>query len=227
MRTVKLQDSNEGIPVAKVFGIGRNYVAHAAEMNAEISETPVVFLKPPTALIEDGGTVSIPAFAKELHHEVEMVVVIGKNGKNISREKAYDHVAGYAVGLDMTLRDVQAEAKKKGLPWTVAKGFDTSAPISPVVDRNKVANPHDLEISLRVNGKLRQQSNTKLMIFRVDKLIEYLSGIFTLERGDLIFTGTPDGVGAVVPGDMIEAELESVGRLRVNVAAGITGESVR
>jgi 2-keto-4-pentenoate hydratase/2-oxohepta-3-ene-1,7-dioic acid hydratase in catechol pathway len=218
MKTVFLQGSDEPIRVEKIFCLGRNYVAHAMEMSAEVGNTPVVFLKPPTALVEDGASVVIPRLARELHHEVEMVVLIGKGGKYILKENAYDHVAGYAVGLDMTLRDLQAEAKKKGLPWSVAKGFDTSAPISTVVNKSQVRDPHNLNISLKVNGQLRQQSNTRHMVFQTDTVIAFLSSIFTLEPGDLIFTGTPEGVGAVYPGDILEAELESVGRLRVTVA---------
>ena len=218
MRTVKLKGTLEPILVEKIFCIGRNYAAHAAEMSSEVESHPVVFLKPTTALMQNGGRIEAPAFAKELHHEVEMVVLIGKGGKNITKAHAYDHVAGYAVGLDMTLRDVQAEAKKKGLPWTVAKGFDTSAPISTAIDKSNIANPHDLEITLRVNGKVRQHSNTRFMLFRIDTIISYLSTIFTLERGDLIFTGTPDGVSAVVPGDVLDAELQSVGAIQVSVA---------
>ena len=218
MRTIKLKGTPEPILVEKIFCIGRNYAAHAAEMSSEVESHPVVFLKPTTALMQNGGMIEPPAFAKELHHEVEMVVLIGKGGKNITKAHAYDHVAGYAVGLDMTLRDVQAEAMKKGLPWTVAKGFDTSAPISAAIDKSNIANPHDLEITLRVNGKVRQHSNTRFMLFRIDTIISYLSTIFTLERGDLIFTGTPDGVSAVVPGDVLDAELQSVGAIQVSVA---------
>jgi len=218
MKTVKLEGTPEPILVEKVFCIGRNYAAHAAEMKSDVEADPIVFLKPTTALMQDGGRIEAPAFSKELHHEVEMVVLIGKGGKNIQKSSAYEHVAGYAVGLDMTLRDVQAEAKKKGLPWTVAKGFDTSAPISSVVDMKKISNPHDLDITLKVNGNIRQHSNTKFMLFQVDTIIAYLSTIFTLERGDLIFTGTPDGVGAVAPGDVLDAELQSVGSIKVSVA---------
>ena len=217
MRTLQFEGTHEPFPVEKIFCIGKNYSAHAAEMKSEVESNPVVFLKPTTALIQDGEMINPPMFAKEVHHEVEMVVVIGKRGKNISKETAYDHVAGYAVGLDMTLRDIQAEAKKKGLPWTVAKGFDTSAPLSTAIEKSKVVNPHNLDITLKVNGTVRQRSNTKLMMFQIDTIVAYLSTIFTLERGDLIFTGTPEGVGAVVPGDLLEAELQSVGTLKVSV----------
>jgi 2-keto-4-pentenoate hydratase/2-oxohepta-3-ene-1,7-dioic acid hydratase in catechol pathway len=217
MKSVIFRGSRESFPVGKILCLGRNYAAHAAEMGAELSKNPVIFMKPPSALIQDGGNVSIPTISSDVHHEVEMVVVIGKHGRNVVKENASKYIAGYAVGLDMTLRDVQSEAKKKGLPWTVAKGFDTSAPISKAVERSKVPNPHSLEMTLKVNGKQRQRANTREMIFKVDFLVSYLSSLFTLERGDLIFTGTPEGVGPVTAGDILEAELESVGVLRVGV----------
>ena len=217
MRSVILRDSNEAIPVGKILCLGRNYAEHAREMDAEIPERPLVFLKPSTALIQDGEQIAIPSISKDVHHEVELVVLIGKGGKDIPRESAYHHVAGYGVGLDMTLRDIQAEAKKMGLPWSVAKGFDTSAPVSHFVQKASVPDPHSLTLSLKVNGRIRQKSTTARMIFRIDEIISYVSSLFTLERGDLIFTGTPEGVGPVTSGDMLEAELESVGTLRVGV----------
>jgi 2-keto-4-pentenoate hydratase/2-oxohepta-3-ene-1,7-dioic acid hydratase in catechol pathway len=217
MTKILFRNSRQELPVGKIVCLGRNYAAHAKEMNADVPRTPVLFLKPSTAVVPDGGSVVLPPISRDMHHEVEMVVVIGERGKDIRRAEAFAHVAGYAVGLDMTLRDVQAEAKKAGLPWSVAKGFDTSAPVSLVTERDLVPDPHNLELSLKVNGKLRQHATTKQMLFRVDEIIEYVSSIFTLERGDLIFTGTPEGVGPVVPGDLLEAELESVGTLRVGV----------
>ena len=217
MKTVRFEDGESHLPVGKILCLGRNYPAHAKEMKAEVPSIPVVFLKPSTALLEPGGLIVIPPFSREVHHEVELVVVIGKDGRDITPREAMSHVAGYAVGLDMTLRDVQAEAKKKGLPWSVSKGFDTSAPLSSAVRCDAVADPHMLDIALRVNGTVRQSSNTRHMIFRIPDLIAYISGIFTLEAGDLIFTGTPEGVGPVAPGDTLKAELESVGTLTVGV----------
>lgn len=217
MAIVEFRDSDKKIIVGKILCLGRNYAAHAKEMNAETPEAPVIFLKPSTAILHEGGEIAIPSISKELHHEVEMVVLIGREGKNIPRTHALEYVSGYAVGLDMTLRDVQATAKKKGLPWSVAKGFDTSAPISKFVEKEKVLHPHTLNISLSVNGKMRQQSNTQHMIFTIEEMIEYCSSIFTLEAGDLIFTGTPEGVGEVVSGDRLDAELESVGSLHVSI----------
>lgn len=207
MKTVTIRKTNEQIPVGKIICIGRNYIEHAKEMQADIPVTPVIFLKPPSAIVYNGDNIIIPKISNEMHHEVELVVVIGKGGKNIPASEAATHILGYAIGLDMTLRDVQAEAKKKGLPWTVAKGFDTSAPISEVLLKEEIPDPHKLNIICRVNGSVRQQSNTDKMIFRVEKLIDYISSIITLERGDLIYTGTPEGVSQVNNGDIIEAEL--------------------
>ena len=217
MKSVEIRDTKQKVVAGKILCLGRNYPEHAKEMKAETPTTPVVFLKPSTAIVADGSKIVIPPFSRDVHHEVEMVVLIGKEGKNIAREAAFDYVAGYAVGLDMTLRDVQAEAKKKGLPWSVAKGFDTSAPVSPFIGKDGVPDPHNLAISLKVNGKLRQQSNTRNMIFRIEDIIAYLSTVFTLEIGDLVFTGTPEGVGPVVAGDVLEAEIESVGTLTIGV----------
>jgi len=217
MKTVRFRSTHRELPVGKILCLGRNYAEHAREMMAEIPLEPVVFLKPSSALVSDGGSVIIPPFSKEVHHEVEMVLVIGREGRHIAREQAMEHIAGYAVGLDMTLRDIQSVAKSKGLPWTVAKGFDTSAPLSQAVERDQIGDPHTLTLSLKVNGHLRQHSSTAAMIFPVDVIVSYLSTIFTLEPGDLIFTGTPEGVAAVAQGDLLEAELESVGRLTVNV----------
>ncbi|MBI4535774.1 MAG: fumarylacetoacetate hydrolase family protein [Ignavibacteriae bacterium] len=218
MNAVTYRGSGEAVPVGKILCLGRNYIEHAREMNSPKPARPIVFLKPSTALLQDGGRVCAPTFSRELHHEVEMVVVIGKDGRNISASRAMDFVGGYAVGLDMTLRDVQSEAKEHGLPWSVAKGFDTSAPVSYAMEQDKVTDPHNLTLSLKVNGKVRQHSNTKHMIFRIEDVISYVSSIFTLEVGDLIFTGTPEGVGPVVSGDQLEAELECVGTLRIGIA---------
>lgn len=209
--------TGEALPVGKILCLGRNYPEHAREMKAELPTRPVIFLKPSTALLAERETVVIPPLSHELHYEAEMVVVIGKEGRLIPRERAMDHVEGYAVGLDMTLRDLQSEAKSKGLPWSVAKGFDTSAPVSHVVPKDRVDDPHDLQLTLQVNGSTRQQASTGEMIFHIDEIIAHVSQFFTLERGDLIFTGTPQGVGQARPGDTLVATLESVGSLTVTV----------
>lgn len=186
-------------------------------MNAEIPTSPVVFLKPATAVIHTGGTVVRPAISANLQQEAELVVAIGKEAKNVPAERALELVAGYGIGLDMTLRDVQAEAKKKGLPWTLAKGFDTSAALSDFIPPGEIPNFRDLTIRGSVNGILRQEANTCEMIFSVEDTISYLSTLFTLEAGDLLFMGTPEGVTTVESGDLIEAHLVGFTQVSVRV----------
>lgn len=209
MRTLILQGSPEPIPAGKILCIGQNYPAHAKEMQSTPPKEPVFFLKPTTALIASGEQVVLPSISNDVHHEVEMTVLVGRGGKAIPIADALSHVAGYGIGLDMTLRDVQAEAKKAGRPWTLAKGFDTSAPISEFVPSSRVPDPHALQVRLAVNGAIRQSSATSVVTFRVDALIASLSRFITLERGDVIFTGTPEGVAQVRPGDRLEAVLLS------------------
>jgi acylpyruvate hydrolase len=214
--TLQKYENTEQLTVGKILCLGRNYAEHAREMKAEIPTTPVIFLKPPTAIIGPGEDICIPPISRSMHHEVELVVAIGKRGKQIARHDAYDYVLGYGVGLDMTLRDIQTEAKKRGEPWTVAKGFDTSAPLSVILPKEKIADPHDLQLRCTVNGVVRQEGSTRDMIFRIDHIVSYLSSLFTLEPGDLIFTGTPEGVGEVKHGDTVAAEL--VGHLSIRHA---------
>jgi 2-keto-4-pentenoate hydratase/2-oxohepta-3-ene-1,7-dioic acid hydratase in catechol pathway len=219
MNHVALRETGESLPVGKIVGVGRNYAAHVAEMNAPRTGKPLLFLKPSTALVPEGGEVPLPAGAGAVHHEVELVVVIGEAGKAIPVERALGHVLGYAVGLDMTLRDLQSEAKSRGEPWCVAKGFDGSAPVSSVVLRDAVGDGSALEISLDVNGERRQQGNTSQMLYGVAELVAFASRWFTLEPGDLLFTGTPSGVGPVEPGDRLEARIEKIGTLTVTARA--------
>jgi len=217
--SVRLRESGQTMRVGKILAVGRNYAAHVAEMGAPQGEPPVVFLKPTTALVPGGGRVPIPTDAGEVHHEVELVVVIGRSGKAIPAATALDHVCGYAVGLDLTLRDVQNEAKRNGVPWSIAKGFDGSAPVSDVAPRDEVGDGSGLEISLDVNGERRQSGNTSMMLRGVADLIAHASHWMTLERGDLLFTGTPAGVGPLLPGDRLEAQIERVGRLSIELVA--------
>lgn len=215
---VVMRGSGERLEVGKILAVGRNYSEHIAEMGHDPNAAPpVLFVKPSTALVHDGGDVRIPRGLGSVHHEVELVVVIGKPGRAIPVETALEHVAGYAVGLDMTLRDLQAEAKKSGGPWASAKGFDTSAPVSLVAPRDEVGDGSGLALTLAVNGRIRQQDTTSRMIHGVPQLLAMASRLFTLERGDLLFTGTPSGVGPVAAGDRLIAELERVGRLEVGV----------
>ncbi len=206
-------DPSEEITVGTIFCLGQNYPLHAREMKSEVPSLPVIFTKPATAILRNGAPIRIPPISTQVHHEVELVVAIGKGGNSIPVGEAYSHVLGYGVGLDMTLRDVQAEAKKKGHPWTVSKGFDTSAPISDFLAPSVIGNPHDLRLTCSVNGTERQNASTCDMVFSIDRIISYLSGIFTLRRGDLIFTGTPAGVSEVHPGDTIEAAI--AGHVRI------------
>ncbi|MBD1206905.1 MAG: fumarylacetoacetate hydrolase family protein [Ignavibacteria bacterium] len=190
-----------------IYGIGKNYAAHAREMGGEVPASPMVFLKPPAALVQDGGTVVCPAFSANLHHEVEMVVVIGEDCQDVPANDAKSVIAGYGLGLDMTLRDLQHAAKQQGSPWAVAKGFRTSAPISRILPAALFTHIPDFDLELSVNNVGRQKSSTKLMERSVATLIEYLSSVFTLRKGDSIYTGTPEGVGQVVPGDVLTARM--------------------
>jgi acylpyruvate hydrolase len=219
MGTINIIGSNRPLQVSKLVCVGRNYREHAAEMKAEVPSDPVLFLKPPTAIVHSGENIILPAFSKEMHHEVELVVAIGKGAKHIPAADAWSIVAGYGVGLDMTLRDVQSIAKQKGLPWAVAKGFDTSAPVSEFVPAVKAGHHPVFDIECSVNGTVRQRASTSAMIFDIAAILHYISTIFTLEPGDLIFTGTPEGVGPVRPGDTIEAKLGGLTLTRHTVVA--------
>jgi 5-carboxymethyl-2-hydroxymuconate isomerase len=217
MKTVLLQPSNQRFPVGKIICLGQNYAAHAKEMGATGATLPVLFLKPSSAIISNGVDILLPQLSSNVHHEVELTLLIGVGGENIPETSAYDHIAGYGVGLDMTMRDVQLEAKKNGNPWAVAKGFDTSAPLSDFIERVYIADPHALEISLSVNGVRRQHSSTGNMLLSVPRIIAYVSSAFTLEPGDVIYTGTPEGVAQVKAGDVIDAEIPGVGSLHHTV----------
>ncbi|MBS1912156.1 MAG: fumarylacetoacetate hydrolase family protein [Bacteroidetes bacterium] len=218
MHTLHIAGSDERLPVGKMLCLGKNYEKHAKEMGGDVPADPVIFMKPATALVYDGGQVLIPAISNDLHHEVELVVVIGSTARDVAEAEAMNHVLGYAVGLDMTLRDLQSAAKKRGEPWAAAKGFDTSAPISTVVPAERVPDPAALELRLEVGGEVRQHGFTRDMILGIPATIAYLSRIFTLERGDCIFTGTPEGVGPVHPGDALHATIPGMAELRVSVA---------
>lgn len=215
---ISLPGRNQSIPIGKLLCIGRNYAEHADEMGRNVPDEPMVFLKPASAVIRNEGTVQIPPHSENVHHEVELVAVIGEGGKNIPTSEALTHVAAYAVGLDMTARDVQTQAKEARHPWSVAKGFDTFAPLGPLTPAETIGDPQDLTLRLRVNEEVRQEASTEHMIFPVAKLVHYCSQIFTLAPGDLIYTGTPSGVGPVSDGDVLEATATGCDPLRVRVA---------
>ena len=217
MRTARLAGGRQ-LPIGKVLCIGRNYSDHIRELGNATPEAPVIFIKPASSVIGEGEAVVIPPYSRDCHHEAELALLIGRRGKNIPEDRAMEYIAGYGVGIDLTLRDVQTELKKKGLPWEIAKGFDTACPLSTFVEASDVADPQDLRILLAVNGRIRQDGNTSMMIHRIPALIRHMSGIFTLDPGDVILTGTPAGVSRIVPGDHLVAEIPGVATLRVSVA---------
>ncbi|KAG1863622.1 hypothetical protein DFJ58DRAFT_215542 [Suillus subalutaceus] len=190
----------------KIIAIGRNYSEHIKELNNARTKEPFYFLKPTTSYLPTGGKVEIPR-GVVAHHEVELGLVIGKGGRDISQDAAESHIAGYALAVDMTARNMQDEVKKKGLPWSAVKGFDTFTPIGSFIPKSSVSDAHDLMLSLKINGEIKQNGTTGDMIFRIPRLIEHISSIVTLEEGDLILTGTPSGVGPVNPGDSVECAL--------------------
>jgi 5-carboxymethyl-2-hydroxymuconate isomerase len=217
MKSIKIKNSIEERTIGKIVCVGRNYAEHAIELGNEIPEKPVVFIKPISAVIYSGDTINYPPFSDEMHHEVELVLLIGENIKNASETEAEKSIIGYGVGLDMTLRDIQSKLKSKGDPWTVAKGFDTSAVLSDFVSKDDFTLSLDEEIYLNVNDEERQRDKLNKMIFKPVELVQYLSSLMTLEEGDLIFTGTPKGVGKVNKGDVIKAEIEGMAEIMVNV----------
>jgi acylpyruvate hydrolase len=217
MKSAKIPATGQEFSIGKIICLARNYAEHARELGNETPAAPVLFMKPASSVIGDGEAVRIPPYSQECHYEVELAVLIGKQARNVTADKALECVAGYGVGIDMTLRDVQNSLKAKGLPWEIAKGFDTSCPLSDFVPAAAVADPHALNLKLAVNGEWRQNGTSSDMINRIPQIIAHISGIFTLDPGDVILTGTPAGVGRVAAGDVMSAEIVSVGRLTIPV----------
>lgn len=217
MKTVKIKNSNKEFSIGKIICVGRNYVEHIQELGNEIPEKPVIFLKPASAVIFSGDTIKYPEFSQEMHHEVELVLLIGNTIKNADLQTAENSIIAFGVGLDMTLRDVQNELKKKGHPWTIAKCFDSSAVLSDFILKSDYNLSINEEIFLKVNGEIKQKDSLAKMMFKPAELIQYISSLMTIEAGDLIFTGTPKGVGKVNKGDKIEAGLENIISLECNV----------
>jgi fumarylpyruvate hydrolase len=205
-------------PVHRIYCVGRNYEEHAKEMGFTGREPPFFFLKPNDSLVvvEEGqtGHMPYPSLTQNLHHEIELVVAIGSGGHNIAAAHAHQHIYGYAVGLDMTRRDLQNEMKKQGRPWCIGKAFDHSAPIGPITPIAQAGDVHNAEISLQVNGADRQRSSVAKLIWNVAETIEHLSAAWELQAGDLIYTGTPEGVAAVVSGDLLEGHVAGLGSLK-------------
>jgi fumarylpyruvate hydrolase len=208
-------------PVRRIYCVGRNYVEHAQEMGFTGREPPFFFMKPGDAVVPvaegETGVIDYPSLTKNLHHEIELVVAIGKGGGNIAAADAFSHIYGYAIGLDMTRRDLQGEAKKLGRPWCIGKGFDQSAPIGDIHPATATGELSRGAINLSVNGQMRQAGDLSQLIWNVAETIEHLSAAWTLAPGDLIFTGTPAGVAAVVAGDLMVGAIEGLGTLRVAV----------
>nr|WP_320192274.1 fumarylacetoacetate hydrolase family protein [uncultured Desulfobacter sp.] len=206
------------LPVGKVVCVGRNYVDHIKELDNPMPTEPILFIKPATSLQPISAPIVIPDFTNDCHNETELAVLIGKKITRASLQEAQTAVAGYGLALDLTLRDVQASLKKKGLPWEKAKAFDGSCPISPFIGPDALADPQDTQLKLEVNGQVRQNESTKLMINKIFDLIVYMSGFFTLLPGDVVLTGTPAGVAALKSGDKLALELDGRFRFSASVA---------
>lgn len=217
--SVAVAGSDQRFPVRRIFCVGRNYADHVREMgNDPKSEPPLFFSKPADAVVESGAVIAYPSNTSNLHHEVELVIAIGAGGSNIDEASALSHVWGYGVGVDLTRRDRQAEAKKAGTPWDTAKGFDRSAPISALTPAASCGDAANARIWIKVNGETRQDANTHDMIWRIPEIIAALSRWWELKPGDLIFTGSPSGVSALNPGDAIECGVDGLAPLSFSIS---------
>ncbi len=218
MKTIKIKNSTEEIQIGKVVCVGRNYAAHAKEMGNEVPDKfPIVFMKTATCMINSGENVVHPNYSENLHHEVELVLLVGTNVKNANDEEAENAIIGYAVGLDMTLRDLQFISKEKGEPWTFAKIFDTSGVLSDFVLKEDYKLIGTEKIHLSVNGEIKQDATVGLMLFNPVEIIKNISSRMTLEKGDLIFTGTPAGVSRVVKGDILSGGIDNIGVIETTI----------
>lgn len=214
--TIPIAGTDDEFPVRRVYCVGRNYAAHAREMGHDPDrEAPFYFMKPADALVTASDAIDYPQRTADLHHEIELVVAIGKSGANISPESALEHVYGYAVGIDLTRRDLQSEAKKLGRPWATGKGFDQSAPISPIHPVASVGHPASGRIWLALNDEIRQLGDLNELIWGVGESIAELSTLFELKQGDLLFTGTPAGVGAVERGDRLSGGIDGIDEIEI------------
>ncbi len=209
--------SDEKFPVRRIYCIGKNYVAHIIEMKADERDPPVIFMKPADAIVRNGGEIPYPVFTNNFHYECELVVALKSGGYNIPQSEASKHIFGYAVGLDMTRRDHQAAALEKGLPWEVTKGFDHSAPVGPITRVEDTGVMTAGHVRLKVNGDTRQDADISLMIWKIDEIIAKLSEQHKLRAGDIIMTGTPAGVGAVVTGDVLDCSVDGLAPMQVRI----------
>jgi fumarylpyruvate hydrolase len=215
--SLAIAGSDQLFPVRRVWCVGRNYLEHIKEMGQDAREPPFFFSKPSDALVRDGSTLPYPPLTKDLHHEVELVVALKGGGRNLKAATANDLIWGYGVGIDLTRRDLQIASREIKRPWEIGKAFDASAPCGPLVPASTIGHPSKGRITLKCNGTLRQDGDLGQMIWNVPEVIEKLSEMVALEPGDVIFTGTPSGVSATVPGDKLECEVEGVGTLTVTM----------
>ena len=213
MRKVKINGIDKDYSVGKILCVGRNYAEHARELGNEVPEFPLIFMKPPSTLIYDGDPIIHPSYSEEMHHEVELVLLIGHTIKNATLEESENAIIGYAVGLDMTLRDLQRRYKKEGSPWTLAKSFDSCAVVSNFIAKEDYKISGNEEIRLTKNGNQQQNSTVNKMIFSPSNIVQYLSQKMTLEKGDLIYSGTPEGVSKVNRGDILVSSITNVGKI--------------
>jgi fumarylpyruvate hydrolase len=219
--SIAVKGTNARFPVRRIFCVGRNYAAHAREMGKDPErELPFFFTKPGDAVVDSGATVPYPTLTRNLHHEIELVIAVGRAGADIPEKDVYDHLWGACVGLDLTRRDLQQEAKEKGRPWDVGKAFDYSAPIGPLTPMDAVPSLERGSIHLEVNGETRQQGDLSELIWSVREHVSILSEAFALAPGDLVMTGTPAGVGPVVPGDVVTGGVEGLADIRITIGAG-------
>jgi len=226
MSYIQMQgERNRRIRVGSIICLAQTYEKHADEMHSTLPSEPVLFLKPASAVIHSGDAICIPAKSSCVHHEIELGVVIGKTAKKIDATQALDCVHGYLVCLDVTARDLQAEAKKTGHPWAIPKGFDTFAPISQIRKKQDIKDPNDLILELRCNRSVRQRASTTQLHWSVEQIISFISGIMTLQKGDIIFTGTPEGVGEIKRNDRIDARLYQHDELLCTLSVNVKDEN--
>jgi fumarylpyruvate hydrolase len=217
--SLPIENQPKRMPVRRIFCVGRNYAAHAREMGKDPArEPPFFFMKPADALVESGRSVPYPPQTSNLHHEIELVVAIGRGGVDIAREQVREHILGYAVGIDLTRRDLQLAARDMGRPWDFGKGFDHSAPCSAIRATNSPV-PHQGRIWLTVNDQLRQQADLSDMLYSIEDIVALISASMRLAPGDLIFTGTPEGVGPLVPGDRVRGGVDGFGEISLEIGA--------
>ena len=219
--TIAVAETDKVFPVRRIWCVGRNYIEHIREMGQDERAPPFFFAKPADAIVPDGGTVPYPSLTKDMHHEVELVVALKSGGRKILVDKANDCIFGYAVGIDLTRRDLQIASRDVKRPWEVGKAFDASAPCGPLMPATKIGHPTRGKIILKVNGQVRQDGDLNQMIWNIPETISKLSEMVALEAGDIIMTGTPSGVAATVAGDKIECEVEGIGKLSVTIGPSL------